>query len=118
MTIAGVTCGARSSPAFKRPRWWTSVGLAMSGLTTALDFGVTEYDITITFKVMPKSIMDSLEAALTAIKPGNLVTVTPDTGDDLGAGVSGASSLVFLGFQADWLGGDRYTVVIQLKKYV
>lgn len=99
------------------PNRWHSAGVSMAGDVTAYDFGVTEQDIPITFIGLSQSLKDSLKSYLmTTIKPYNTVSITPDSGDDLGIGASGATNVTFVSFSASWIAYNIWQVNLLFKR--
>ena len=118
MTIAGVSCGPRTKPAVDEPTRATVYGVSAAGSVTSQDFGRKFQDIPITFALMTATTKDSLKSALMdTIKPGNLASVTPDSGDDLGIGAAGAVDLTFIGYKASYVTGVRWKVELMFRKY-
>jgi hypothetical protein len=118
MTIGGIDCGARQSPAVDNPTRWLSAGISMAGDVTVTDFNKKVQDIPIHFEQMTQTVKDNLKAALMdTAKPFGAVSVTPDVGDDLGIGASGATTLIFISYQATYLVGVLWNVDIVLRKY-
>ena len=119
MTINAVDYGPRNGPQIlDLPRRWTSFGVSQAAVVTVVDHAHTEQDIPVKFSVMSATNKDTLKTYLmTTIKPGGAVSVTPDTGDDLGIGASGAVSLTFISFDATWIYGTNWEVNILFRKY-
>ena len=118
MTIGGVSCGARNTPAVDTPTKWVSAGISMNADVTRTDFGKKAQDIPVHFSLMTQTTKDSLKTALMdTAGPYGTVSVTPDTNDDLGIGASGAVNLIFLTFSAQYVAGDRWAVDVLFRKY-
>ena len=119
MTISGVSCGTRTVPALDRPTRATVYGVSAAGSVTGQDFGRKIQDVPIVIRLMVQATKDSLKAQLMdTIKPGNLASVTPDSGDDLGIGAAGAVNLTFISFRAFYEAPpDRWRVEMMFRKY-
>lgn len=88
----------------------------MSGAIVRQDFGVREDPVICTFALMEKTTLDSLLAALDAVKPGGYLTVVPDSGDDLGIGATSSVELIFDDIETEYVSGDRWSVVLSMRK--
>lgn len=116
MTIEGVNVGARVLPATIKPEYWTSTGISMAGVPTRVDFGITKNDVAVSLQVTATTLA-SLRSALNAIRRGGLATVVPDSGDDLGIGISASTELLFMDFSAEFIGGEYWSVYVLFHYY-
>ncbi len=118
MTIAGVDCGPRSPDVLDQPQRVVSGGVSIGGAVSSTDFGLKIQDVPIHFLNMPETTKNSLKAALMdTVKTWGTASVTPDAGDDLQIGASGATNLTFISFNARWLFGDRWEINILFRHY-
>lgn len=117
MLIGAIDCGYRSATNVQdTQRRWSSIGISASGEVAALDFGVREADVVLTFDGMPSSVKNTLKAYLMdTIRAGNEVSITPDAGDDLEVGAVGATNFVFISFSATLQAYNAWTTVVTLK---
>jgi hypothetical protein len=98
---------------------WSSIGISASGQVTALDFGVKEADIVVTFDGMSTSLKNSIKSYLMdTIKAGNTVSVVPDAGDDLGVGATGATNMSFISMSSTLEAYNAWTMTITFKHLV
>jgi hypothetical protein len=82
-----------------------------------IDYGAKIQDIPIAFALMAATTKDSLKAALMdTVKPGGVASVTPDSGDDMGIGASGATNLIFLEMRSEWVYSDKWKVELLFKR--
>lgn len=120
MKIGGTEYGYRSTRdgIVDAPSRWHSVGISLAGDVTATDFGTKVCEVPVLFQMLTESEKNTLKGYLMdTIKPGNYVTVNPDTGDDLQIGASATASLVFTTFQAMYICPDRWDVNIGFVHY-
>ena len=118
MTIGGVNCGARQPPAVNDPDQWISTGVSMARDSVQISFAGVDQLVKIHFSRMTQSTHDSLKTALeTTAKPGGIVAVVPDSGDDLGIGAGGSVNLIYQknGFRSTYLYGTYFAVDITLR---
>jgi hypothetical protein len=74
-----------------------SVGYSMAGQVQQYDFSLTNQFVPITLAYVSDANRILLQAALeTTSKPGGIVSVTPDSGDDLGVGAAGATNFFYV----------------------
>jgi hypothetical protein len=123
MTIGGVSCGERTTVALDQPRRWISAGISKSGAVSVTDFGKTVQEVPIVFRLMSESTKNSLKTALmTSTGVWGTVSITPDSGDDLQVGASGATNFIFLSFLAEYEApgpsGPYWTVTVRVMKII
>lgn len=121
MTIGTVNMGTRSHPATDEPMRWISAGLSAAGDVTVFDFGRTQQDVPIYFRLKSDTQRTTLKTQLeTTSKPWGLVSVTPDANDDLGIGASGAVNLYYVAnsFKAQRVSGTLlWHINVLFRKY-
>lgn len=88
----------------------------MAGVATRVDFGITKNDVQVALQVTA-STLSSLRSALNAVRRGGNATVVPDSGDDLGIGISSSTELLFMDFSAEFIGGEYWAVSILFHYY-
>jgi hypothetical protein len=120
MTIGGVNVGYRNPPGVKQQTVFVSAGIAASGAVTQNDFGLKQQDIVLHFSLMSETTLDSLRTALdTTAKPFGAVTVVPDSGDDLGAGITTSTSLIYVSpIRAQFVAPGKYAVDLMFRRYL
>lgn len=93
MTIGGVSVGTRARPATITPSRVVSVGYSMAGTVQQYDFNKTNQLVPLNLPFVSDANRTLLQLALEETsKPGGVVSVTPDSGDNLGcSGVTGGS---------------------------
>ena len=102
------------------PVRWFSTGISQAGDITTISFGRKEHDIKINWVGMSETLKTSLETYLNdTILPWGVVSVTPDTGDDLEIGASGAVNLNYVGnsFSAKWRAYALWDVSVTFRLY-
>ena len=102
MQIGSIQLGRRSNQnVIEEPQRWYTAGVSQAAVVTMLDFGHSQQDINIDFETLSLATKDSLKSYLiNTVGQYGSVSVTPDPGDDLGVGASGAISLTFVSFMA------------------
>ena len=117
MTIGGINCGPRTTAA-DTPVRWLSVGISMNADITVSDFNKKAQDIPVRLEMITQTVKDNLKTVLIdTVKPYGIVSVTPDSGDDLGIGASGATNLFFISYQGTYVRGVYWNVDVLLRKY-
>ena len=121
MLIGTTNYGYRATPegsVIETPTRWTTVGVSLAGTVTTYDYGVKEEYIPITFIGLTTAQKNVMKAYLmNTIKPYGTVSITPDSGDDLGIGASGATNVKFVSFEAVYLASNLYQVNLQFVYY-
>jgi hypothetical protein len=121
MTIGGTDYGYRATPTgqvLEQPRRWTSAGISLAGDVIAYDYGVNEQGVPITFVGLTTSQKDTMKSYLmNTIKPYGTCSVTPDSGDDLGIGATGATNLIFVSFEAVYMAVNLWQINIVFNYY-
>ena len=120
MTVESVNLGKRNPPAPYQPSQAVSMGMAMTGDVTVLDFGREVLDIPLHWDRVSTTNMEALKTAL-FLKPWQAVTIACDSGDDLGFGASGTvSTLIYVAnsFRAEKVPnfGDYWRVDFTVRK--
>jgi len=119
MTVGGVSGLTRQRPATITPSRVTTVGYSMDGTVQQYDFAIVNQPIEISLPFVSDADRILLQAALeTTSKPGGTVSVTPDSGDDLGIGASGATSLYYVpnSFRASVVKAGYWRIDFTLRK--
>lgn len=119
MIIGSVTLERRSNEGIvEEPQRWYSAGLSEAADVSRLDFGHKQQDVTIVFATLTEALKNSLKSYLmdTAGQFGT-VSVTPDTGDDLGIGATEAVYLTFISFQAKRVAYNIWHVTCNFRYY-
>ena len=97
---------------------WFSLGVATDTSTVLQDFGHAQQDIVITFNLMNETDKNNLKSYLqNTVKQGGQLTVTPDTGDDLQVGASGATTFTYLHYKATRKSVNIWQFEIFVRKY-
>jgi hypothetical protein len=118
MLIEGVDYGPRKKPVTVNPSRIVSVGYSMAGSVQQYDFGLTNQLIPITLAWVSDTDRRNLQALLeSTVKPGGVVTFTPDSGDDFGVGASGATDFFYVpnSFRATMLKPGYWEIDITLR---
>ena len=121
MTIEGVDFGPRKRPVTVNPSRVVSVGYSMSGGVQQYDFSITNQLIPITLAWVSDTNRRNLQILLeSTIKPGGVVSVAPDSGDDLGVGASGATDFYYVpnSFHATMLKPGYWEIDLTLRYMV
>ena len=119
MTINGYNYGHRGAANVNDEQGnWFSVSIAQDGSTALQDFGHAQQDIVITFNQLTGSGKNRLQSYLQGtVKQGNPLSISPDTGDDLQVGATGATTFTYLRYKATRLSIDLWKFEIFVRKY-
>lgn len=111
-----IVVGPRQRPAYNQPRRLMTWGTSTSGDNMAYDTGVTERDIECYFARVEHAVMLNLESFLLPLS-GQEISVALDSGDDLGCGLSGTVSLLYVPntFRAEYRYGTKWAVWVTLR---
>ena len=118
MTIGGVSVGSRKRPVTVNPNRVVAVGYSMAGSVQQYDFSIVNQIVDITLAYVSDANRILLQAALEDTSlPGGTVSVTPDSGDDLGVGASGATDFFYVprSFRAVMLKPGYWEISLQLR---
>ena len=120
MTINGVNYGHRGAGNVTDEQSnWFSVGIAQDASVALQDFGHSQQDIVITFNILSEANKNTLKTYLQGeVKQGGQLTVTPDSGDDLQVGASGATTFTYLRYKATRLSVNLWKFEIFVRKYI
>jgi hypothetical protein len=89
----------------------------MAGTVVTQSAGHTEKTVVIHWSAMAMATKNTLRDHLeNTVKYGGTVSVTPDSGDDLEVGASGATNFTYMGFRATYVKGGYYAVDVTLRK--
>ena len=119
MTINSVNYGHRSASNVNDEQSnWFSLGVAQDASPVLQDFGHAQQDIVITFNLLTEANKNTLKAYLQGtVKQGGQLTVTPDTGDDLQVGASGATTFTYMKYRAVRQSVNMWRFEIYVRKY-
>jgi hypothetical protein len=90
----------------------------MAGTVQQYDFNLTNQLIPVTLAYVSDATRVLLQAALEETsKPGGIVSVTPDSGDDLGVGAGGATNFFYVpnSFRATMLKPGYWEIDLTLR---
>lgn len=106
-----INLGPRQKPATSTPQRLLTWGESVSGDVLVYDAGATRYDIPLYFARVPVATMEALQSFLLGYS-GQEIGIALDSGDDLGCGLSGTVSLLYVPntFRAEYRYGTTWAV--------
>jgi hypothetical protein len=105
-------------PARDLPKRWTIAGVSAAGIITQQDFGHTEQDIELNFRLKNETLKNQIkDYLLNVVKPYGSVVIVPTVGDQLETGATTATNFTFVSFEATYVAGVYWDMKIVVRKY-